>query len=446
MGPQSSSICRAISQVTNGLQVPQVSYAATDPTLTSFQFPFFLRSIPSDSEQMTAMADLIHFHNWKEIIAIYLDDDYGRNGISSLIDALEKRRIRISHKLPISVKFDPNEITNLLNHSKVFGPRVYVVHVSPDTRLRIFNIANKLKMMSSDFVWLATDWLSATLESLPPQNLASLSVVQGVVGLRPYIPDSYQKRSFISQWMKMQNKSAASSGLNHYGFYAYDTIWTVARSIDKFIEIHKNITFSVNNNSRQLKTEGTNVPLDSLKIFTGGSDLINILLQSNFTGVSGHIHFSPDRNIVSSGYEVVNINQMKINRVGYWSNDFGFSVEPPESLKKKGNGSVPQDQKLNMITWPGGMTGRPRGWVIADHARPLRIGVPRRASFVEFVTVLPGSHQIQGYCIDIFKKALEFIPYDVPYVFEPFGNGQSNPNYGALVNMVAENVRNALIY
>ncbi|KAI9075305.1 hypothetical protein K1719_042710 [Acacia pycnantha] len=445
IGPQSSSIAHAISQITDGLQVPQVSYAATDPTLSSLQFPFFFRSIPSDSEQMAAVADLIEFYGWKEVISVYLDDDYGRNGISSLDDELEKRRIRMPHKLPISIKFDLNEITNLLNHSKVFGPRVYVVHVNPDPRLRIFSIAYKLKMMSSEFVWLATDSLSATLDSFTPQNHSSLSVVQGVVALRPHIPDSPQKRSFVSQWTKMQNESTASIGLNHYGFFAYDTIWTVAHSIDKFIEIHKNITFSVNNNSGLLNIEAADMLLDKLKLFTGGSDLINILLQSNYTGVSGRFQFSPDRNIVSSGYEIINIYQTEITRVGYWSNDSGLSVAPPETLKKKGHGRVPQDQKLNKITWPGGMTGRPRGWVIADHARPLRIGVPKRASFVEFVTELPGSHQIQGYCIDIFKKALEFVPYDVPYVFMPFGNGQSNPNYDALVNMVADNVFDAVV-
>ncbi|XP_054815562.1 glutamate receptor 3.7 isoform X2 [Prosopis cineraria] len=445
IGPQSSSISHVISQIANGLQVPQVSYAATDPTLSALQFPFFFRSVPSDSVQMTALAELIDFFGWREVIAVFLDDDYGRNGISALGDELEKRRIRIAHKLPISIKFDMNEITNLLNHSKVFGPRVYVVHVNLDPRLRVFNIAHKLKMMSSDFVWLATDWLSATLDSFSPQNQTSLSVVQGVVGLRPHIPDSFQKRYFVSQWKNMQNESAAAIGLNHYGFYAYDSIWAVAHSIDKFIEIHKNITFSVSNNSRLLNTETTDIRLEKLKVFTGGSDLINILLQSNYTGVSGHLQFSPDRNIVSGGYEVININQMEITTVGYWSNDLGFSVVPPETLKKKGYGRVPQDQKLNIITWPGGMTGRPRGWVIADNARPLRIGVPRRASFVEFVTELPGSHQIQGYCIDIFKKALEFVPYEVPYVFKPFGNGQSNPNYGALVQTVADNVFDAVV-
>lgn len=428
-----------ISQIADAVQVPLISYAATDPTLSSLQFPFFFRTTQSDSEQMTAMADLIEFHGWKEVIAVFLDDDYGRNGISALGDELEKRRLRIAYKLPLSIQFDLVEITNLLNQSKVYGPRVYVVHVNPDPSLRFFTIAHKLQMMANDYVWLVTDWLFATLDSLSPVNQTSLSVLQGVVGLRQHIPDSRKKRAFVSRWQRMQKEGVANTSLNSYGFYAYDTIWAVAFSIDKFMEEH-NITFSVNNKYMLQHTEETVIQLEKLKVFAGGSNLVNILLKSNFTGVSGRLQFNSDRSTISGGYDVININRMAISTVGYWSNHSGFSVVPPKVLTNKKYRRFSHDQKLDNITWPGGQTGRPRGWVIADNARPLRIGVPKRASFVEFVTELQDSHQVQGYCIDIFKKALEFIPYDVPYVFKPVGSGKANPNYDALVKRVAENV------
>ncbi|RZB83676.1 glutamate receptor 3.7-like isoform X1 [Glycine soja] len=445
IGPQSSAVAHTVSQIADALQVPLVSYAATDPTLSSLQFPFFIRTTQSDLAQMTAMADIIDFHGWKEVIVVFLDDDYGRNGLSALSDELEKRKLKISYKLPLSIKFDLDEITNLLNQSKVVGPRVYVVHVNPDPRLRIFLIAHKLQMMAKDYVWLVTDWLSATLDSLSPVNQTSFSVLQGVVGLRQHIPDSSKKRAFVSRWIKMQKEGLANTGLNSYGIYAYDTVWAVARAIDIFIKVHNNITFSLPDNYNLSHTVGIGILLDKLKIFAGGSDLVDILLQSNFTGVSGQLHFNSDRSIVSGGYDIINVNQMGISGVGFWSNNSGFSVVPPTALKKRKYNRFSQDQKLGKVIWPGGVTDRPRGWVIADNTKPLRIGVPKRASFVEFVTELPDSHQIQGYCIDVFKKALEFIPYEVPFVFKPFGNGKENPNYDALVKMVDENVYDAVV-
>ncbi|KAJ7981300.1 Glutamate receptor [Quillaja saponaria] len=446
IGPQSSAIAHMISQIANGLQVPLISYAATDPTLSALQFPFFLRTVPSESEQMAAMADLIDFYGWKEVIAIYVDDDYGRNGISALGDELEKKKSRISHKLPLPINFDLGYVSNLLNGLKVFGTRVYVLHINPDPRLRIFRVVYKLQMLTSNYVWLATDWLSATLDSFSSMDKTSLSILQGVVGLRPHTPDSIQKRDFASRWIKMQREAMLKSGLNSYSLYAYDTVWTIARSIDEFIKVHKNITFSSNINL--LGGEATEIQFDKLKVFDGGSHLVSILLEAKFTGVSGLVQFNSDRNIISGGYNVININQMAITEVGYWSNYSGFSVVPPETLEgKKENerSNLNLDQKLNNVTWPGGKTDRPRGWVVSGNERPLRIGVPKRASFVEFVTEQHDTHKIEGYCIDVFMEARKLVPYDVPFTFKPFGDGHSNPNYDALVKMVAEDVFDAAV-
>ncbi|XP_062152265.1 glutamate receptor 3.7 [Alnus glutinosa] len=439
IGPQSSAIARMISEIANGLEVPLISYAATDPTLSALQFPFFLRTAQSDSYQMAAMADLIDFYEWKEVIAIFVDDDYGRNGISALDDELDKKKLKIAYRLALPIQFDLNNITDILNKSKSLSPRVYVVHVDPDPKLRIFTIAQKLQMMTSDFVWLATDWLSATLDSLSPMNQTSLHIVQGVVALRQHTLESSRKRDFVSRWRKMLENGLASSELNTYGLIAYDTVWAVARSIDEFVKEHRNITFSFND--KLLKMKSAEFQLGTLKAFDGGSLLLKKLLQTNFTGLSGKIQFNQDdQNIVNGGYDVINIDQMAVHTVGYWTNASGFSVLPPENLKREQNSYSRPDQKLNSVTWPGGKKDRPRGWMIATNERPLRIGVPNRASFVEFATEQPNSHTMHGYCIDVFVEALKLVPYYVPYRFEPFGNGSSNPSYDGLVQMVADEV------
>lgn len=437
IGPQSSSIAHMISEVANGLKVPLVSYAATDPTLSALQFPYFIRSTQSDSQQMAAMADLIEFCGWKKVIAIYVDDDYGRNGISALNNMLEKKMSKVSYKLPLPVRFNQHDITILLNNSKPLGPRVYVVHVGPDPGLRIFTTAQNLQMMTNNYVWLATDWLSATLESFSKMNQTSLHILQGVVGLRQHTPDSIPKKAFLSRWSEMQQKGLVSTGLNTYGLYAYDTVWAVAHSIDKFINEH-NITFSVSD--ELLDSKATRVQLEQLKAFDGGAFLLRKLLQTNFTGLTGQVQFNQDRNILSGGYDVINVDKMEIHRVGYWFDGFGYSVLPPETLEGKNVSHSQQDWKLQNITWPGGKTEIPRGWVIADVGRPLRIGVPRRASFVGFVTEEHDSHKIQGYCVDIFLEARKLVPYDLPYKFELFGDGLSNPSYDGLVKMVANDV------
>ncbi|KAF9669523.1 hypothetical protein SADUNF_Sadunf14G0116400 [Salix dunnii] len=442
IGPQSSGIAHMISAIANGLQVPLISYAATDPTLSALQFPFFIRTTQSDSYQMAAMADLVDFFSWREVIAIMVDNEYGRNGIGALGEELNKKRAKISYKLFLSNQLDESEVMDKLNKSKLLGPRVYVVHVNPDPRLRIFTVARKLQMMTDNYTWLVTDWLSATLDSLPPTKKTSLGFLQGVVGLRQHTPESSQKRAFMSRWKGMQQKGSASSELNTYGLQAYDTVWIVAYAIERFLDEHKNITFSFNSKLVDMKTSG--LQIEKLKVFTGGNDLLDIILQTNFTGLSGQVQFNQDQNVFSGGYDVINIDQVSIRTVGYWSNVSGLSLSPPDARKGEQNSYSRVEQRLQNITWPGGKTERPRGWIIAADERPLRIGVPNRASFVEFVTEVHGSHKIEGYCIDVFLKARELIPYDVPYMFEPFGDGQSNPRYDDLVQMVAADVSNSL--
>ncbi|PON83854.1 Ionotropic glutamate receptor [Trema orientale] len=442
IGPQSSSIGHILSEIANGLQVPLLSYAATDPTLSALQFPFFLRTTHSDAYQMAAMADLVDFYGWKQVITVFVDNEYGRNGISALEDELEKKMVKIAYKLALPVNFDVNNITELLNSSKLFGPRVYVVHVDTDPSLKIFKVAESLNMMTSNYVWLATDWLSSTIDSFSPMARTSLGSLHGVVSLRQHTLESSRKQAFLSRWKKMQQTGSANSELNVYGLYAYDTVWAVAYAIDRFIHEHGNISFSFDDELRSIKT--TEIQLSKLRVFDGGPILRSKLLETNFTGLTGRVRFNSDRNIISSGYDIINIDKMEIRRVGFWSKVTGFSVSPPETLKVKQNSYSQLDQKLNNVTWPGGETETPRGWVIAVNEKPLRIVVPNRTSFIEFVTEYD-HHDVRGYCIDIFIEARKLIPYDVPYRFEPFGDGHSNPKYDQLVKMVADDIFDAAV-
>ncbi|XP_049413303.1 glutamate receptor 3.7 [Solanum stenotomum] len=442
IGPQSSAIAHMISFISNGLHVPLISYAATDPTLSSLQFPFFLRTTQSDQSQMEAVADIVYFYEWKEVIAIFLDDDYGRNGIAALNDALANKMSKISYKLPLPINYDITDIMYVLNQSKSLGPRVFVVHINPDSQLRFFNAVHKLKINGSNYVWLMTDWFSTTLDSFSPKNRSFLSTLEGVISLRPYIPQTARKRDFLARWRKLQQNELVRSGLTAYCLYAYDTVWVVARSIDNLLQQGGNISFSLSNMLNG--TTSDKLQLGKLKEFDGGGLLMNILSLTNFTGLTGKIHFSQDRNLIGSGYEVINIAKQEIHTVGYWSNFSGLSVLPPKSLQNKETAATRLNQNLKSVTWPGGKSETPRGWVIANDERPLRIGFPRRASFTEFVT-LNASHNVQGYCIDLFYEARKLVPYDIPFRFVPFGTGLANPDYDAFVNMVATDVFDAAV-
>ncbi|WMV39036.1 hypothetical protein MTR67_032421 [Solanum verrucosum] len=440
IGPQSSGIAHVISHVMNELQVPLLSFA-TDPTLSSLQYSYFLRTVPNDHFQMYAIADVVDYFGWKEVIAIFVDDDNGRNGISVLGDALAKKRAKLTYKAAFSPGASSSEIDDLLVSVNLMEARVFVVHVNPDTGLSIFSKAKNLGMMVGGYVWITTDWLPSFLDSSDSVNPETMDLIQGVVALRHHTADSDQKKKFASRWKNLKNVEASS--FNSYALYAYDTIWLLARALDLYFKDGGKVTFS--DDPRLRDTNGSALHLSSMQVFDQGQKLFQTLIGMNFTGLSGQIQFDSEKNLGHPAYDVLNIGGTGSRTVGYWSNYSGLSVVTPEILYSKPPNTSTSTQHLYNVIWPGEMVTQPRGWVFPHNGKPLRIAVPYRVTFKEFVHKDKGPSGVKGYCIDVFEAAIDLLPYAVPHVYILYGDGKRNPSFKNLVNDVVANKYDAAV-
>jgi ionotropic glutamate receptor len=230
VGPQSSGIAHVVSHVANQLRVPLLSFAATDPALASKQYPYFVRAAHDDRFQMAAVADVVAHHGWREVTAVYVDNDYGRGGVVALGDALEALRARVSYKAAFPPGADGPAIADLLVRANMMESRVFVVHASPDSGLDVFAAARSLDMMAAGYVWIATDWLAAAAIDATGAGAASKSDIQGALTLRQYTPDSDAKASLVSRFAAAAAKPS-SNAINAYGLFAYDSVWMAARAI-----------------------------------------------------------------------------------------------------------------------------------------------------------------------------------------------------------------------
>ncbi|MED6196401.1 hypothetical protein PIB30_047091 [Stylosanthes scabra] len=441
IGPQYSVMAHVISHIANEMQVPLLSFAASDPTLTSLQFPYFVRTTQSDLYQMSAVADIVDHFQWRDVIAIFIDDDHGRNGVAALGDKLAEKRGKISYKAALNPDNNNNvinnkeEINSALVKVALMESRVIVLHIYPSFGLEVLHIAQTLGMMGSGYVWIVTDWLTTALDS-DPSLLASSSIMndmQGVITLRMFTPDSRIKSNFESRWPKLahqtsNNNEKGSLGLNIFGLYAYDTVWTLAYALDEFFSNGGTLTFS--NDSILNTLRGDTLHLDTMGVFLNGSMLLQKILEVNRTGLTGRMVFSQDGNLMNPSYEIINVIGNGVRRIGFWSNSFG--LHSGEQVPNHENSS----EGLYGVIWPGQTTQTPRGWVFASNGRHLRIGVPLRVSYHEFVSRIEGSDMFGGYCIDVFTAALDLLPYPVPYKFIPFGDGKTNPLNSMLLQKV----------
>lgn len=442
IGPQSSVVAHTISHVANELQVPLLSFAATDPTLNSLQYPFFVRTTQSDLYQMAAIAEVVEYYGWKSVIAIFIDNDNGRNGVSALGDKLAERRCRISFKagIPPDSVVGRDGILDILVKVALLESRVVVLHTDPALGFEVFSVAKYMGMMGNGYVWIATDWLSSVLDSASPLPSDKMDTLQGVLVLRQHTPDSDRKRAFTSRWNKL---AGGSVGLNSYGLYAYDSVWLLAHAIDAFFDQGGVISFS--NDSRLSSKENSNLHLDSMNIFNGGRVLLNNILQSDLVGLTGHIMFNSERSLILPAYDVINVLGTGFRRVGYWSNYSGLSAVPPEALNEKPPNHSNENHKLYSVIWPGETLSTPRGWVFPNNGKPLKIGVPIRVSFKEFISQDRGTGTFKGFCIDVFVAAVNLLPYPVLYQFVPYGDGKRNPSYTTLVNLITAGEFDAVV-
>ncbi|XP_047167594.1 glutamate receptor 3.3-like [Vigna umbellata] len=432
IGPQFSVMAHVISHIANEMQVPLLSFAATDPTLTSLQFPYFVRTTQSDLYQMTAVAEIVDHFQWRDVIAIYIDDDHGRNGVSALGDKLAEKRGKISHKAPLKPgNITREDINSALVKIALMESRVIVLHIYPSFGLDVLNVARSLGMMGSGYVWIASDWLSTLLDSNPSLfTTQSINDIQGLITLRMYTPESEIKRKFSSSWNKVSKEKDPAGGpfaLNTFGFYAYDTVWVLASALDAFFRSGGTLSFSNDSSLNMLR--GGSFELDSMGVFLDGEKLLKRILEVNRSGLTGQMMFGQDGNLVHSSYEVINVIGSGIRRIGYWSETSGLHTGESPNHSISGDG-------LYGVIWPGQTTQTPRGWVFSSNGKPLRIGVPLRISYREFVSRTEGTEMFGGYCIDVFTAALSLLPYPVPYKYFSFGDGKTNPPNAKLLNKI----------
>ncbi|XP_011022198.1 PREDICTED: glutamate receptor 3.6-like [Populus euphratica] len=443
IGPQTSATAHVVSQIADEIQIPMLSFGATDPTLSSLQYPFFVRTTQNDLFQMAAIAEIIYYYGWRDVTAIYVDDDHGRNGIAALGDKLAERRCRISHKAPISPRLSRENIHNELKTANLEESRIFVLLAYADWGLEVFRVAQDNEMTGSGYVWLVTDWLASTFDTnsfISPEDIGG---VQGAITLRMHTPDSQQKTKFVSGWKTLtRDKMVNGTGLNSYGLYAYDTVWLLAYGIDAFFKQGENISFSQDPNGTE--QHRGKLQVDEVRIFNEGDRLLRSILQVNTTGVAGPIKFDSDRNLIHPAYEVMNVNGTGFKRIGYWSNYSGLSVVPPETLYTKPPNRSSLSQELDSVIWPGQTKQKPRGWVFPENGRQLRIAVPNNVIYQELVSV-KGADSFSGFCIDVFRAALESLPYAVPHKLHVFGDGHNKPKISELLQLIEAGVYDAAV-
>ncbi|KAM7477593.1 hypothetical protein LguiA_025806 [Lonicera macranthoides] len=391
IGPMTSMQSSFVIDLGNHAQVPIISFTATNPFLSSLRSEYFVRATLNDSSQVQAITALIQGFGWRNVVPIYADDDFGKGIIPSLITALNEIGTQIPYQSAINPLVIDQEIVAELYKLMTMQTRVFVLHMKNYLGSRVLNKAQEVGMMTEGYVWIVSDGITNPLNLMGTSLVGSL---KGVIGVKPYVPRSRMLENFTLRW---EGKSSKDVNVNVYGLWAYDATTALAMAIEK--------VGNTNNNFKKMNSSRNSVNL--------GSYIHRVLSSIRFNGLSGDFHFVNGQ-LQSPGFEIV-------NGIGDGEKVIGFSTTKHGIVRE-----LNSTEKIGVadIIWPGESTSVPKGWVIATNGKKLKIGIPVKEGYNDFVNIIrdrsTNSIRVTGFCVDVFEAVMAALPYDVPFEYIPF--------------------------
>ncbi|BFG18011.1 hypothetical protein CerSpe_042850 [Prunus speciosa] len=410
LGPRTSMQAGFLINLGDQVHVPIISFSATSPSLNSVHSSYFFQFAQNDSSQVKAISSIVKAFGWRQVVPVYVDNEFGEGVIPFLTDALEDIDVRVPYRSAISLSATDGQILEELYKLMTMQTRVFIVHMRTDLSSRLFAKAREIGMMTKGYVWLTTNGIPNELRSL---NSSVISSMQGVLGIQTYVPQTVKLEEFMPRWkqqFQQDNPTIIDAQLHVFGLWAYDSAFALAMAVEE-------------------------VGTASFEVSQYGRKLSHALSSMRFKGIAGDFSLV-DGQLQSSTFRIVNVNGGGTRVVGFWTPENGLMNKLNStntsfsSTSNKGN--------LAPIMWPGDSLTAPKGWQIPANGKKLRIGVPVKVGFTEFVKITkdPSTNAINvtGFTIDVFEAAVKVLPYPLPYEFIPFAkpDGTSAGTYSDL--------------
>ncbi|KAL7114812.1 hypothetical protein ACP275_04G145000 [Erythranthe tilingii] len=411
IGPMYSVQANFLISLGQRAEVPIITFSATSPSLSLLRSPYFIRAALNDSSQVGPIVAIVQAFGWREVVLIYEDNEFGEGIVPFLIDALGKAKVLVPYRSVIPPLATDDQIAAELYKLMTMQTRIFIVHVLNPLAARLFTKAKEIGMMSQDYAWITTDSVANDFNSMDPP-----SVMLGVIGVRPYIPNTKQLDDFRIRYkeiVQQTNPKALNSDPDIYVLWAYDSAIALAMAAEE--AGLKDLTYQVT------KTSSNSTDLESFGVSLSGPNLTRALSNTAFVGLAGNFHLI-DGELQAPPYEIVNMVGPEARVIGYWMKENGI-VSELNFTSSSANAYSTSKFNLGSTIWPGNKSSPPKGWVVPTNGKKLRVGVPVKVSFTEFVRVTwnsDNSTKVEGYCIDVFDAVMAALPYGVPYEYIPF--------------------------
>ncbi|XP_067113777.1 metabotropic glutamate receptor 5-like [Osmerus mordax] len=335
IGPGSSSVAIQVQNLLQLFNIPQIAYSATSMDLSDKSlYKYFMRVVPSDAQQARAMVDIVKRYNWSYVSAIHTEGNYGESGMEAFKDMAAREGICIAHSDKIYSNAGEQGFDRLLEKLRGHLPKARVVACFCEgMTVRGILMAMRRRHLVGEFLLVGSDgWADRYDVTDGYQREAAggitiklksayvtwfdnyyLNLTPEVNVRNPWFPEFWQHRfqcrlkGHPQESSKFNRTCNKIESLRHQ--YAQDT------KMGFVINAIYSMAYGLHT-MQQALCPGYKGLCEAMRPIDGRK-LLDFLMSTNFTGVSGEIiHF--DQNGDSPGrYEIMNFKHMGEEQYSY---------------------------------------------------------------------------------------------------------------------------------
>uniref|UniRef100_A0A674MP34 Metabotropic glutamate receptor 5 n=1 Tax=Takifugu rubripes TaxID=31033 RepID=A0A674MP34_TAKRU len=351
IGPGSSSVAIQVQNLLQLFNIPQIAYSATSMDLSDKSlYKYFMRVVPSDAQQARAMVDIVKRYSWSYVSAINTEGNYGESGMEAFKDMAAKEGICIAHSGKIWSNAGEQSFDRLLERLRAHLPKArVVVCFCEGMTVRNILMAMRRQGLVGEFLLIGSDgWADRydVTDGYVKEAAGGITIKLQSADVKwfddyylklrpennhrnPWFPEFWQHRFHCQlkghpQENSKYNRTCSKSLRQQYAQdtkmgFVINAIYSMAHGL---------------HNMQQTLCPGFQVGLCDAMRPIDGATLLDFLMKTNFTGVSGEgILF--DENGDSPGrYEIMNFKKMGKDyydyiNVGSWDNG-GLKIDDDE--------------------------------------------------------------------------------------------------------------------
>ncbi|CAF1187061.1 unnamed protein product [Adineta ricciae] len=417
VGPSVSREAHVLAPFTEDIDIPIISYGATDPKLSDrIAYTSFYRTVPSDNDAALAMAKLFVRFNWTMCIIIYQNDEFGVGGVKALSDVFADSNITVTDTMifDMTTLAIRGDLKGILTRSLA---RIVIVWADSTYATLILQSGLKADVVGPLFTWiLGGDVLLTDFNDTWYDRLVGILSISPVVGNLAGAPvNQTLLNDAYTIWKKYEPESfPGTANVDYYTLFAFDATWAL---IESFARLCSNSNFSscigFTNTSFCFDRRALNM-----------HSIFDILKTNTFLGVTGTVQFSintTDR-INGSYYIVKNVQR------------FSKTLNFVPVLVSTGSADWTQHAEKNIIVWPGQSLTVPTGYASIQGVT-LRIGVKETVPFAMEKEIKDEygnkKAKLVGYAVDLVYRLQEKMGFIANVTLIP-----ENVTYSSLPDLI----------